>query len=148
MKIVVDSNIVFSALLNPRSNIGDIILNSKGLRIDLYSCEQLRTEIGKYDQKIISSANYNMHEYHELQYLVYKQITFFTESIIPFEIWMQAAGWVRDIDMDDISFIALSLYLDIKLWTGDKVLYNGLTKKGFDKLTTTQEIIQSLHGNK
>jgi predicted nucleic acid-binding protein len=42
----------------------------------------------------------------------------------------------------DITFVALSLFLDIKLWTGDKLLISGLTKKGFKNIITTQEILQ------
>lgn len=49
--------------------------------------------------------------------------------------------------MDDISFVALCLFLDMKLWTGDKQLYIGLTQKGFDNLITTQEIIQLRHSS-
>lgn len=60
---------------------------------------------------------------------------------------MKAADLVRDIDMDDISFVALCLFLDMKLWTGDKQLYIGLTQKGFDNLITTQEIIQLRHSS-
>ena len=44
--------------------------------------------------------------------------------------------------MDDISHVALSLFLDIKLWTGDKLLIGGLTKKGFTNFITTQEMLQ------
>jgi predicted nucleic acid-binding protein len=44
--------------------------------------------------------------------------------------------------MDDIAFVALSLFLDIKLWTGDKQLIGGLTKKGFKNIITTHEMLQ------
>lgn len=52
MKVVVDSNIVFSAMLNSGSNIGDIILNSQDVFI-FYGCDYLREEISEYKQKII-----------------------------------------------------------------------------------------------
>jgi predicted nucleic acid-binding protein len=77
-----------------------------------------------------------------VEFLVYKQVDFFSESTIPFEFWQKAADFVRDIDMDDITFVALSLFLDIKLWTGDKLLIGGLTKKGFKNIITTQEMLQ------
>lgn len=77
-----------------------------------------------------------------MEFLVYKQVDFFSESTIPFEFWQKAADLVRDVDMDDISHVALSLFLDIKLWTGDKLLIGGLTKKGFKNIVTTQEILQ------
>lgn len=77
-----------------------------------------------------------------MEFLVYKQVDFFSESTIPFEFWQKAASLVRDVDMDDISHVALSLFLDIKLWTGDKLLISGLTKKGFKNIVTTQEMLQ------
>lgn len=141
MKVVVDSNIIFSAMLNPESNIGDIILNSQDT-FTFYCCEYLREEINDHKDKIIKIAGYGEHEYDELAFLVYKQVDFFSESTIPFEFWQKAADFVRDVDMDDISHVALSLFLDIKLWTGDKLLIGGLTKKGFTNFITTQEMLQ------
>jgi predicted nucleic acid-binding protein len=145
MKVVLDTNIVFSAMLNPGSSIGDIILNSQNA-LSFYACEYLRDEINDHKNKIIKITGYNDREYDELTFLIYKQIDFFTESTIPFEFWKKAAEFVRDVDMDDINFVALSLFLDIKLWTGDKSLINGLTKKGFRNLITTQEVLQFRSG--
>jgi len=145
MKVVLDTNIVFSAMLNPGSSIGDVILNSQNA-LSFYACEYLRDEINDHKNKIIKITGYNDREYDELTFLIYKQIDFFTESTIPFEFWKKAAEFVRDVDMDDINFVALSLFLDIKLWTGDKSLINGLTKKGFRNLITTQEVLQFRSG--
>lgn len=124
MKVVVDSNIVFSAILNPGSSIGDIILNSQET-FSFYACDYVREEINEHKDKIIKITGYDKREYDEVEFLVYKQIDFFSESTIPFEFWKKAADFVRDIDMDDIPFVALSLFLDIKLWTGDKWLIGG-----------------------
>ena len=41
----------------------------------------------------------------------------------------------------NIIFSAM-LILDVKLWTGDKLLIGGLTKKGFTNFITTQEMLQ------
>lgn len=141
MKVVLDSNIVFSAMLNTSSNIGDIILNSQDT-FTFYACEYLKEEIDNHKDKIIKIAGYDLHEYNEVEILVYKQIDFFAERTIPFELWKKSADFVRDTDMDDIPFVALSLFLDIKLWTGDKLLINGLTKKGFKNIITTEGMLQ------
>jgi predicted nucleic acid-binding protein len=47
---------------------------------------------------------------------------------------------VFSVDMDDIAFVALTAYLDAKLWTGDKQLLSGLKKHGFPNIITTEEI--------
>ncbi len=141
MRVVLDSNIVFSAMLNPESSIGDIILNSQDT-FDFYGCEFLREEINDHKGKIMKISGYDDQEYAAVEFLIYKQVDFFSESTIPFEFWQKAADFVRDTDMDDISHVALSLFLDIKLWTGDKMLLGGLAKKGFKNIVTTQEMLQ------
>ena len=140
MKLVVDSNIVFSILLNPNSHIGDTVFNADG-EISFYTCEYLREEISDHKDKLLTRTGYSEKELDELEYLVYKQITFFSERTIPFEFWQKAASLVRGTDMNDIAFVALSLFLDIKLWTGDKTLASGLLKKGFTNIITTSEIL-------
>jgi hypothetical protein len=37
--------------------------------------------------------------------------------------------------------VALTKFLKATLWTGDKVLYNGLKKKSFKKLINTAELL-------
>ena len=45
--------------------------------------------------------------------------------MIPFEEWIKALRLVRDIDKDDINFVALNNFINQILWTGDTGLYNG-----------------------
>ncbi len=140
MKLIIDSNIVFSALLNPSSNIGDIILNSQNY-FTFYGCDFLRLEIAEHQGKIIELSGYTDREFEEIQYLVFKKIDFFSESTIPFEFWKKAAEMVREVDINDTAFVTLSLFLDLKIWTGDKKLIDGLMKKGYQSLITTQELL-------
>ncbi|MBE2209102.1 MAG: hypothetical protein IAE84_16035 [Saprospiraceae bacterium] len=141
MRVVIDTNIVFSALLNRKSNIGEIILNSQESFV-FYGCESLKEEIRTYKEKIMRLADYDPAAYEEVESLVFEQILFISESAIPFEYWHNAALFVNDIDMDDIAFVAMSLYFGINIWTGDKQLMNGLIKKGFQNLITTSEMLR------
>jgi predicted nucleic acid-binding protein len=63
------------------------------------------------------------------------------KSLYPPRNWQRSEELVKSIDIDDIDFVALTLYLRGSLWTGDKVLYNGLKKKGFNKVFTTNELL-------
>jgi len=47
VKIVVDTNIAFSAILNTESKIGDLLMNSDGL-LEFHACQYLRLEIHKH----------------------------------------------------------------------------------------------------
>jgi predicted nucleic acid-binding protein len=76
--------------------------------------------------------------------LVYARITFISDSLIPYEFYAKALKYVRDIDMDDLVFVALNEFLDKFLWTGDMKLYNGLKKKGYSKVVTFTDIQKKL----
>ena len=75
---------------------------------------------------------------------IYAQIIFIEDAEIPYEFWVKAAPLVREIDMDDLPFVALNEYLDGRLWTGDKKLMNGLIEKGYRKCIDTQKIIEMI----
>ena len=51
MKIVVDTNIIFSSLLNSDGVIGDLIFNSSK-HFEFYSCSYMRFEIQKHWGKL------------------------------------------------------------------------------------------------
>ena len=56
MRIVVDTNIVFSAILNTNSNIARIILHPKS-NLHFYSTEQLLNEIEEHSENFRSCRN-------------------------------------------------------------------------------------------
>lgn len=140
MKVVVDTNIVFSAILNTDSKIGDLIINSQSI-FDFKSVMYLKEEIEKHQQKLISISNLSPIQIKESTEQIFSNITFISEEIIPFATWQSAARLVRDVDMDDIAFVALSEYEETRLWTGDKVLTAGLLAKGFRNCISTEEMI-------
>ena len=52
MKIVVDTNIAFSAILNTESKIGDLLMNSEEL-LEFHTCQYLRIEIHKHRERLM-----------------------------------------------------------------------------------------------
>ena len=50
-----------------------------------------------------------------------------------FGLSVEARRLCRDVDLKDTPFVALALYLDGRLWTGDDVLKTSLKAKGFDR---------------
>jgi len=143
MKIVVDTNVVFSAILNSQSWIGQILLHSdKALKF--YSPRFLQIEIQNHFQKIKKITKLSDSELYELIELLYRKIHFISEELIPKESLLIADKLTADVDFDDVLFVALSVHLNCKLWTGDKVLVNALMKKGFKRFINTQELIEKL----
>ena len=80
----------------------------------------------------------------ELIESLYTKIHFIEEELIPKGSIITADELTRDVDHDDVIFVALSIQLKSKLWTGDKVLMNSLKQKGFKKFITTTELKDKL----
>jgi predicted nucleic acid-binding protein len=58
MRVVVDTNIVFSAILNTQSKISQIIPHPK-TRLNFYSTNQLNEEIEEHKNKIQEISKYS-----------------------------------------------------------------------------------------
>ncbi len=140
MKIIVDTNIIFSALLNSESNIGDLIFNS-GTLFQFYSCNYMRYEIRKHWDKLKKISKLSDENLEISFLLLISKIKFINEDLIPREIWIESESIANKIDINDIDFIALTKFLKATLWTGDKTLYNGLQEINFKKVFNTNEII-------
>jgi len=141
IKIIVDTNIVFSALLNTNSRIGQILINGKN-QFDFYSPAYVRFEIFKHKEKIKSIGKLTDNEFLETYAIILKNITILNHSIIPTEVYENAELLCKNIDIDDTIFVAVSDFTKGFLWTGDLKLLNGLIKKGYKNLITTDNLYQ------
>ena len=141
IKIIIDSNILFSALLNTNSKIAGIIINGQDF-YDFYAPQYARTEILKHRHKIKKITNLNELEFLEVYELIFGYITVLNHSILPKKDLEKGLEYCKNIDIDETIFVGFSEYLNSKLWTGDKKLITGLSKKGFNKTLTTEELFE------
>jgi len=139
MKIIVDTNIVFSAILNSNSRIGKILLNSKE-HFQFFTCNYLRTEIQRHRNKLLKLTKLTEDQLSELEDLITQHITFIDERLIPQDLLIKTEIQLKAIDPDDTVFVALTKHLEGKLWTGDLQLYNGLKAKRFKNIILTSEL--------
>lgn len=139
MKIIVDTNIVFSAILNSNSKIGKILLNSKS-HFQFYTCNYLKTEIQKHSTKLLKITKLTLEELLEIEELITQNITFIDERLLPKELLLKTEIILKSIDPKDTPFVALTKHLDGKLWTGDIKLYNGLKSKRFKDIILTTDL--------
>ena len=143
MKIVVDTNIVFSAMLNSKSRIAQILINSK-TPFQFYSCGFLKTEIIRHQKKLQKFTKLTDDELGELQQLIAQNITFIHEALLPEKVIIASEKLLKEIDINDTLFVALTKNLNARLWTGDKELIKGLKLKKFKSLITTSELLELL----
>ena len=149
MKIVVDTNIVFSTLLNSDGVIGDLIYNSDRY-FEFYSCSYMRFEIQKHWEKLKKISKLSDEQLEVSYAQILTKIKFINEEIIPVDIWLSSEKITEKIDIDDTDFVALTRFLKATLWTGDKVLYNGLKEISFKKVLNTADLLElrNLKGHK
>lgn len=138
---IVDSNIIYSAFLNTNSTIGDLLINSKQ-EFEFYTPSYLKEEIENHKEKIKDYTKISEEYFQDLRSIIFSNIIFLTDSLIPFRVWREASRLVRDVDPDDIAYVASSLHFEKSIWTGDKELYNGLIAKGYSKVISTQELFE------
>ena len=139
MRIVVDTNIVFSAMLNTNSLIARVILQPKS-KFHFYSTDLLSAEIQKHKGRLKQFSGLSDSELATSILLVTSRIRFIDATLIPPEILLKAQDLCGNIDIDDTEFIALTNHIRGKLWSGDKELQRGLKQKGWNKFISTQEL--------
>ena len=141
MRIIVDANIVFSAILNTNSKIADLLLNSNGI-FDFIAPDYLLTEIKKYHKKISLISKMTIEDVQDIEIKVTKSISFLSGVHVPGSKWIEAEQLVLDIDSKDTPYVAYSLFFKSRIWSGDRGLRNGLILKGFNKVISTDELFE------
>jgi predicted nucleic acid-binding protein len=130
LKIIVDTNIVFSAILNSNSRIGKIF----------FTCNYLRVEIWKHRNRLLNLTRLTEEALTELEVLTTQRIRFIDERLLPRELLLNTETLLQSIDRNDTPFVAWTQHLEGKLWTGDMQLYNGLKARHFEDALTTAEL--------
>jgi len=140
VRIVVDTNIVFSAILNTGSLIGELLFNSQD-QFDFYSPELIEVELSKYSNKLIKATSMDRNQLNVAIREVFNKIQLISNDAISPEHWRGAFELAKNVDEKDTPFIAITLSMDAMLWTGDKKLIAGLRKKRFVDILNTQELL-------
>ena len=71
-----------------------------------------------------------------LLHAILERIRFFDEDAIGIGSWTEAWGLCRDVDENEVAYVALTLELDGDLRSSDRELETGLRKKGFTRFFT------------
>ena len=143
MNLVVDTNIIFSALITPKGTIAELIFN-KPYKSILISPRFIFDELQEKTEKILKITGYSDRSFFELLYLISKNIEFIDDNLITSENLVKAYKLVEDIDKKDLLFVALALQTGYSIWTGDLKLINGLRNKGFINVLSTQDLVKRI----
>jgi len=128
--IIVDTNVLFSALLADQSSFADMLLSSDN---QFFICEAILIELFKHKEKIVKASRLSEEELIRVYHILLKRVNIFKEELIAPINRRKAFELCSDIDESDAPHVALTLELNGLLWTGDKKLRDKLKRKGFDQ---------------
>lgn len=144
MNLIVDTNIVISALITPAGTLNKLIIKDM-YNIGLFAPSFLMEEIENKKAKIQTLTKLSTDDINALSDILLRRITFIDNSLIEVKYQKMAFSIVKDIDPKDYIFVALSLQTDFKIWTGDKKLYKGLKRKDFKDVINTNELLSIIN---
>ena len=128
--VVVDTNILFAALVSRRSRLRETLLMETG--VVFFAPRFIFTELFKHKERILAATNLPEDELLEAMNALFSRLSFEDEGAIPLGDWIQARQLCSGVDEKDTPFIALTIHLNARLWTEDAELKHGLRAKGFD----------------
>lgn len=114
MKLVLDSNIIFSALIK-KSTTRNIILSDA---FDLNAPEYIFSEITKHKELLLRKSKLDKRDFDALLLLLQKHIHLVSNEKYD-EKTSIAEDILKDIDITDSPFLALALALDCSIWSND-----------------------------
>ena len=130
MNIVIDTNILFSALLKEDHAFLNCIFLSD---LHFFSVNAVAVEIFKHKEKICKLTSLDENSVLEVLARLFSRITLINMDLISEESRKRAFDLCKDIDPKDSVFVALAIEIDGFLWTGDKKLIQGLQNSGFSR---------------
>ena len=112
--VIVDTNIIFSALISRNSRFRDILLGSTHR---FYLCETVIVELFRHKEKLLrANPRLTPNEFAELYHGILRQVEIYKEDWVPKPNWADATELCRDVDADDAPHVATTLALGGVLW--------------------------------
>ncbi len=143
MIVITDSNLIISALITPKGVVAKILKEQD--RIQFFVPNFVFEEVRNHFDKILLLSPYSKLELIQEIKALKTKIKIIETKTIPSKYIVKATEIVKDIDPNDMFFVALNLYKKHKIWTGDKPLREGLEKKGYKICVNTQELKAKLY---
>ncbi len=134
MELVIDANILMSALISTEGKTYDLIFND---RIKLFSISKLLEELEKYKSEILIKSELSKYDFDIFLSLISSKIEFIDYQ--EFEKFIQEAEKISP-DLNDIEYFALALKLNCAVWTNDK----RLKQQNKIKVYSTEDLLKIL----
>ncbi|MBK8805756.1 MAG: PIN domain-containing protein [Bacteroidales bacterium] len=136
---ILDTNILMSILISGKSSYKPIVMFNKFVTVDY-----IFSEIEEYKETIFSKSKLERSQLVEFTNHILSKIAVLPRYVINENSLKKAVDLTKDIDFNDVWFVALSLEYDLTLLTRDEKLYKGLTNKGFKKIMLFDQFLKNI----
>jgi len=136
---VVDANVLISIMISGKSSY-KLILTF----FNFYTPDFVFDEIEKYKSTILEKTRLNLQEFQKFTFFVFNKVSVIPSIVISNDAIEKALELTHDVDIKDLSYVALAIELDYVLLTRDKHLVKGVKKKGFRKIMTFEDFLTSV----
>ena len=134
MKLVIDANIVISAALNFEGTTRELIFFED---IELFAPDFLLSELEKHRLSLIEKSKVSERDFDLTVSIILSKIKLISYS--EFNSFLEKAKEIFQ-DLNDEEYFALSLSLNIPIWSDDK----DLKEQNVVKVISTKELIEIL----
>jgi len=110
--VVVDTNVLFSALLKGESHFAEVLLRSEH---PFYVCESVLAELFKHKEKILRLSRLEEDDLVRFYHVLLRRLHIHKEDLIAPEHWRTARELCRGVDESDTPHVALTLELQGRL---------------------------------
>ena len=133
-RVVIDANRIFSELIAANHRLRQTFTSEP--ETEFLCPKYVMVELFKHKERIAASTGLDEDSLLALLHSLLERIRFFDEDAISIGSWTEAWRLCRDVDENDVAYVALTLEVNGDLWTSDRELEAGLRKKGFARFFT------------
>ena len=116
MKLVIDANIIFSALIAYNQTIVELFFSKE---LEIIAPEYILQEIEEHKEEILEKTGYTSVDFEIILSLLYSRI-----ELVPFSAFEEEIKEAKQScpDPDEIEYFALALRFQCTIWSNDKRL--------------------------
>jgi len=136
---VVDTNVIMCMLISGKAHYRTILSY-----INVYLPEFSLSELDEYKQVIFEKSKFSETELKDFIYFTFSSISVIPTFALSKESIKAANIICENIDLKDVSFVALSIDMNLPLMTRDEPLYYGLKRKGYKNVILFKDFLNQL----
>jgi predicted nucleic acid-binding protein len=137
---VIDTNIVMGMLISGKSQYLKLLSY-----FDFVFPQYLLIELEEYQNIIQEKTRLDYQQLQKYTCSVFSSLTVIPSIVVSQNSLELAQKFCENVDIKDISFVALSIEMQVILLTRDEKLYKGLKKKGYRNIMLFENFLNDLY---